>query len=134
MVESGALDGYDVVALVANNAVSTDTVKFNSSVAVSKLFSASATILSATSIVFVATGTSAASALIDSILNASASAAVVLRDYSSVVAATISTTTWMIQRRKRVRQDYVKKYGSGGSSHANEGKRGSAQDGGGSSQ
>ena len=97
MVESGALDGYDVVALVANNAVSTDTVKFNSSVAVSKLFSASATILSATSIVFVATGTSAASALIDSILNASASAAVVLRDYSSVVAATISTTTWMIQ-------------------------------------
>ena len=85
---------YDFATVVAP---ASDSIKFNSTTAVSNFFGTSATILNAPYIVFFGIGAFTASAIVDSILNASASAAVILRNSSSVVTAKISTTPWMIR-------------------------------------
>ena len=71
-----------------------ESIKFNSPTNVSNFFGTSATILIAPFLVSASMG---ASAIVDSIFNASASAAVILRDSSSAVSASISTTSLMIQ-------------------------------------
>ena len=74
-----------------------ESIKFNSPAAISNFFGASATILSAPSLVSDDVDVSADSTIVENILNASASGAAIFRDSSSVVAVTISTTPWMIQ-------------------------------------
>ena len=63
-----------------------DSIKFNVPLVVNNLFGASDTILSAPSIVYVAMGNFAASAIVDSILSASASTNVILSDSSSAAS------------------------------------------------
>ena len=92
MVESIALDGTAVAVLFTNNVGAADTVKLNSPTSVCNFFGASATILSDPFLISVVMGNSATYAIIDSILNVTASAAVILRDSYSVVPTTISTT------------------------------------------
>ena len=74
-----------------------DSIKFNSPTAVYNFFEISATILSDNSLVSIVMGASDASTIIDSILNAYTSAAVILCDSSSVVSQTTYTTPWMIR-------------------------------------
>ena len=74
-----------------------DFIKFNSPAALSKLLRVYSNILSTLFFISVVMGASAASAIIDSILNVFASTTVVLHYSSSVVSATISTAPRMIQ-------------------------------------
>ena len=78
-------------------APASNSIKFNSPAAVSNFFGASNTILSSPSLVYVAMDFYAASAIVDNILNAYASAASIFCNSSSVASATISTKPWMIQ-------------------------------------